>query len=229
MVEDIDRLCADAGITLTALARSAGVSHGHLSRVLAGKASPTIELYAKLAIPLGADLSTRLYPNTGPMIRDRHQARILEALLHLRHPRWQPHTEVTVRQPARGWIDLVLYEPREHRLVATEIQSELRRLEQIVRWSREKADSLRSWSLWQVTDAASAELGRLPAIDQLLIVRRTRATQTVARDFARHLAIAFPAHPEDALAALMGTAPWPGSALIWARIDPKGVHFLPTR
>jgi hypothetical protein len=37
----------------------------YLRRIMAGKASPTIETYAKLAVPLGADLSTRLYPNTG--------------------------------------------------------------------------------------------------------------------------------------------------------------------
>ena len=42
---------------------------------------------------------------------DRHQARILEALLEARHPRRQPHTEVAVRQPTRGWIDLALTSP----------------------------------------------------------------------------------------------------------------------
>lgn len=53
-----------------------------------------METYARLAAALGADLSARLYPNTGPAIRDRHQAGIPEALLALLHPRWRPHTEV---------------------------------------------------------------------------------------------------------------------------------------
>ncbi|HLX35774.1 MAG TPA: hypothetical protein VKR30_11110 [Candidatus Limnocylindrales bacterium] len=78
-----------------------------------------------------------MYPNTGPTIRDRHQARILEWLLGQLDPRWRSFTEVAVRQPGRGWIDLVMFEPREGLLVATEIQSGLQRLDQIVRWSGE--------------------------------------------------------------------------------------------
>lgn len=226
LVEDVERLCADAGISLAALAREAGVPYPHLWRMMAGKVRPTLETYAKLAIPLGADLSTRMYPNTGPTIRDRHQARILEALLEARHPRWGPHPEVAVWKPARGSIDLVLHEPREHLLVATEVESGLQRLEQTFRWSRKKADSLASSSLWR---RAEEDRGRAPSVTQLLIVRRTRATTAVAREFARQLAVAYPAHPEDALAALTGTAAWPGAALIWAQIEPDRVRFLPTR
>jgi hypothetical protein len=193
---------------------------------MAGRARPSLETYAKLAIPLGADLATRLYPNTGPTIRDRHQGRLLEALLEVRHPRWLPYTEVAVRKPARGWIDLVLHEPREQLLVATEIESELRRLEQTMRWSREKAESLPSASLWRPSDGND---DRPTSISTLLIVRRTRATRQAATEFARQLAVAYPAHPEDAMAALTGTASWPGSALVWAQIEPDRVRFLPTR
>lgn len=221
LVEDVERLCADAGITLAALARAAGVPYGHMWRIMSGKAAPSIETYAKLAIPLGADLSTRLYPNTGPLIRDRHQARILEALLAQLHPRWRAFTEVPVWKPSRGWIDVVLHEPHEGRIVATEVESDIRRIEQQVRWARSKADSLPSWDGWPVDSA--------PQISQLLIARRTRATGTVANEFARQLNLAFPAHPADALAALRGTAAWPGSALVWAQIDAKGVRLLATR
>jgi transcriptional regulator with XRE-family HTH domain len=226
VVEDVERLCVDAGISLAALAREAGVPYPHLWRMMAGKVRPTLETYAKLAIPLGADLSTRLYPNTGPTIRDRHQARILEATLEMLHPRWRPVTEVAVWKPARGWIDVVLHEPREHVLVATEIEGELRRLEQMVRWSREKVESLPSSSIWRQVEEG---VDRPPAVSQLLFVRRTRTTRQVAHEFARQLALAYPAHPEDALASLTGTAPWPGAAMIWADIKPERVRFLPTR
>jgi|GEM_PF-1404358 Helix-turn-helix. len=220
LVEDLERLCADAGITYATLAREAGVPHGHLSRILAGKVAATIETYAKLAVPLGADLATRLYPNTGPLIQDRHQAPIVEALLDLLQPRWRPHTEVGVRHPARGWIDVVLHEPRERRIVAVEVESDIRRIEQQIRWSQMKAESLPSWEGWPVEGAETS---------RLLIVRRTRATRATAHEFARQLGVAYPAHPEDALAALTGTAAWPGSAMIWAQIDPDGVRFLPMR
>lgn len=227
LVEDIERLCADAGITLAELARAAGVPYAHLWRTVAGIAKPSIETYAKLAVPLGADLSTRLYPNTGPLIRDRHQARIVEALLGQLHPRWRAVTEVGVMRPARGWIDVVLHEARERVVIATEVESDIRRIEQQVRWARMKADSLPSWDGWPAEPTGSG--GPTARISQLLIVRRTRATRQLGHEFAAQLALAYPAHPEDALAALTGTAPWQGAALIWAQINPDGVRFLSTR
>ena len=130
---------SDAGLSLTALAKAAGIDHGQLSRIVAGKGKPSLETYAKLAVPLGADLATRLYANTGPIIRDRHQGRIVEGLLAARHARWAVATEVGVRQPARGWIDVVLHDPAERRILAVEVESDIRRIEQQVRWAQMKA------------------------------------------------------------------------------------------
>ena len=206
---DVARLRHDAGIRPAELARGSGVDPGFLCRIEQGAGHPTLETYARLAATLGADLSVRLYPNTGPAIRDRHQARILEALLALLHPRWRALPEIVVRRPSRGWIDAGLLDARSRVLVATEIQSELRRLEQLIRWSGEKAASLPSWDGW-------TQLGEAPVVSQLLIVRDTRTTRAVAREFRRTLDAAFPAHPDDALAALTGTDPWPGPALLWA-------------
>jgi len=178
---------------------------------------------ARLAVALGADLSVRLYPNTGPLIRDRHQARIAECLLAGRHPRWQPFGEVRVLRPSRGWIDLALHEARERVIVATEIQSTLNRLEQLIRWAEEKALSLPSWDGW-------GRLGEEPSISRLLVVRRTRATRAVAADFAQQLRVAYPAHPDDAIAALTtATAPWPGPALVWAVVDGHGARLVDGR
>jgi hypothetical protein len=142
-------------------------------------------------------------------------------LLGQLHPRWRPATEVGVTRPARGWIDVVLREPREGLAVAVEIESDIRRIEQQVRWARMKAESLPSWDDWPSNDE--------PRISQLLIVRRTRSTRQTATEFAKQLAVAYPAHPQDAVAALTGSAPWPGPALVWAQIEPAGVRFLPTR
>jgi transcriptional regulator with XRE-family HTH domain len=219
LAEDIDRLRTDAGLTVAALSRAAGVDRGYLHRVLAGTERPSHETYARLAVAVGADLVSRLYPDTGPLVRDRHQARILEALLRAVHPRWQVHTEVAVRRPSRGWIDAVLHDPREGMAVAVEIQSELRRLEQVVRWSAEKAASLPSWDGW-------ASVGADTRISNLLVVRRTRASKAAASAFVGQLRVAYPAHPDDALAALTGTAPWPGAALIWSVIDGRDVHLV---
>jgi transcriptional regulator with XRE-family HTH domain len=221
LIDDIERLRADAGIPLETLAGAAGVPASYLRRIMAGRARPSIETYAKIAMPLGADLATRLYPNTGPLIRDRHQARIVEALLARLHSRWHATTEVAVRQPARGWIDVVLSEPHGDQVVAVEVESDIRRIEQMVRWAKAKADSLRSSDLW----SSDAE----PRISQLLIVRLTRSTRLTAAAFAVQLGLAYPAHPQDAMSALTGTTPWPGSALVLARIDGDRVRFLPSR
>ena len=69
------------------------------------------------------------------------------------------------------------------------MQSELRRLEQMVRWQAEKAESLPSWEGWP-------HLGEEPAIvSRLLIVRRTRTTARCAAEFAPSSASPTPPTP----------------------------------
>ena len=222
LAEDIERICADAGVSRAALARAADVDAGFLARIFAGSVRPSIDTYARLTTALNADLSARIYPNTGPAIRDRYQARMLETLLAGLHPRWRAFIEVAVRRPARGSIDAALHDARARVMLATEIQSELRRIEQLVRWSGDKAASLPSWQGWP-------ELGDEPAVSQLLVVRRTRSTRAVAAEFERQLRIAYPAHPDDALAALSGTAAWPGAAMIWAVLDGSETRLVAGR
>lgn len=222
MGDEIRHLREDAAMSGRLLAEAAGVEQSFLRRVEDGRIRASIDTYAKLSLALGADLSVRLYPNTGPAIRDRHQARILEALLRQLDPRWQPYPEVAVRQPARGWIDAVLHDARAELVVAAEIQSDLRRLEQLLRWFPEKVASLPSWDGW-------AQLGPVGQTSELLIVRSTRATRQIGREFERQLVAAYPAHPADAIAALTNTTPWPGAALVWAEIEPNRVRLIARR
>lgn len=215
-------MCEDAGVSARVLARAAGVDHSHLTRILRGTARPSIETYARIARALGADLVVRAYPNTGPTIRDRHQAPVLEWLLGTAHPRWEPYMEVAVTTPSRGWIDAVLHEARVPLVVATEIESSFRRIEQLVRWSEQKAAALPSWVGWP-------RLPVPPQISRLVVVRWTRANRAIAAEFGRQLAVAFPAHPDDAMAAISGTATWPGPALLWVRTEGGRVRFAPGR
>ena len=106
-------------------------------------------------------------------------------------------------------------------LLASELQSELRRLEQQVRWHAAKAQALPSWE-------GFAPMGD-SRISQLLVVRRTRATRAVASEFSRQLRAAYPAHPDDALAALTGTEPWPGAALVWMVIEGTRARWVSGR
>ncbi len=215
-------MVSDAGISQRLLASASGLPQSTVSDILAGRVDPTLETYARLGAVLGADISAKFFPTTGPQVRDRHQGRILEVILEERHPRWGPFTEVRVHRPDRGWIDLALHDRKEHVIVAHEIQSELNRVELLVRWQQAKAASLPSWDGW-------AQLGDEPTISSALIVRRTRATQATASEFERQLRVAYPAHPDDALAALRGTAPWPGPAMIWAVIEGARTRLIPGR
>ena len=219
--DDARRLREDAGLRRSAVGEAAGVDPTYLARIEDGLANPTLDVYARIAAVLGADLGARLYPNTGPLITDRHQARILEWILAQCHARWTPYTEVSVRNPARGRIDLVLQNAAAACVAAAEIQSQIGRLEQLVRWSGEKVAALPSWNGY-------AHLGPVAMTSSLLIVRSSRTTRTIGRQFARQLEAAFPAHPQDAIAALTGTRPWPGSALVWVDLRADSVRFIST-
>jgi transcriptional regulator with XRE-family HTH domain len=222
LVDQLQRLVADAGVSIRAIGEASGLSPQYVARILGGTERPTLETYGRLAAVLGADLHARLYPNTGPAIHDGRQAPVLELLLGARHRRWEPFTELAVRAPSRGWIDVAFHEARERVIVATEIQEGLRRLEQLVRWSQAKAASLPSWEGW-------GQLGEPPTISRLLVVRRTRTTRQIAAEFAGQLRVAFPAHPDDAVASLTGTAPGPGPALVWVVEESGRVRFAAGR
>jgi len=210
---DMRRLREDAGASQRTTAAAAGIDHGFLSQVERGVREPSITTLVSLATVLGADVSIRLFPTTGPRLRDPIQSRILEELLRIAHPGWTRMIEVPVVRPARGVIDSVLIAGTPPVAVCTEIQSELHRLEQLIRWSNEKALSLPSTPFWDRT-------GEAPRIDRLLIVRSTRANREVAVRFHETLAAAFPTRHADAHKALVDPAmPWPGSSLLWARLE----------
>ena len=84
---DLRRHRTDAGLSLGAVAGAADISRSHLCELETGKADASLPTLAALSDVLGADLSIRLYPNTGPRIRDHIQAQIVEELLRVAHAR----------------------------------------------------------------------------------------------------------------------------------------------
>ncbi|MEW6225347.1 MAG: helix-turn-helix transcriptional regulator [Chloroflexota bacterium] len=222
LAEDLRRLRADAGVSLTAAAVAAGVDRSVVSRIETGALQPTLETYGRLAAALGADLAARVYPQTGPAIRDRHQVRMAELLIATLHPRWLVAPEVAVRRPVRGWIDLALHAPADNLVVAAELESELHRVEQLLRWSSEKAEALASSSMWASWTASGQE----PRVSRLLVLRWTRANRHAAAAARRLLREAYPAEPQDALESLAGPAAWPGAAMVWARIDGRRASLV---
>ena len=195
-----------------------------LCAIEAGDGQWSVDSLARLAAALGADLSVRLYPNTGPPIRDRHQARMVEALLGILNPRWRPTLEVPVRSPARGIIDLVLHDAAAGIMLAVEAQSELRRVEQQLRWSGEKAASLPSSELWRTIGGRDARIGRV------LLLRSTRTTRALAANLESTFRAAYPADHGAARRALTTPDdPWPGDAIVWMGVDGAGATVLERR
>jgi transcriptional regulator with XRE-family HTH domain len=220
VLADLERLRLDAGISLQRIAHAADIDPGYLSRVFAGHRQPSVAVLVALARVLGADLSIRAFPNTGPNIRDRAQAPIVEELARIADAQWRRSVEVAVSRPSRGFIDLVFDRPRPSDIVATEVQSRLDRLEQLLRWSQDKAGSLPSSDLWPVVAGGAT-------VHRLLVIRSTSATRDVARRFESTLRAAYPARSADVYAALVEHGrPWPGHGILWADLRGDTVRIL---
>ena len=203
---EITDLRSEAGASQRAVAKCAGIDQGHLSRIEAGRASPSIEVLSSISSCLGADLGVRLFPTTAPLVVDRFQAPMIDALLQITGSQWRAKPEVPV--PAvRGVIDLVLTRRLDGLRVACECHSELRRLEQVLRRVSEK------------TQALGASLDGRGAVSSLLLLRSTAHARTVAAAYGTTLEAAFPARSLDVLHALAGDAAWPGPAIVWARVE----------
>ena len=127
--------------------------------------------------------------------------------------------EVPVYRPARGNIDVVLHRVEAALVVATEIHSQLRRLEQQLGWAALKADSLGSAEFWRY-------VGDDVTTSRLLVLRSTRATRELAIRFEETLRTAYPAPAGAVHAAILGEAPWPGSGLLWADLVGDRVRIL---
>lgn len=128
-------------------------------------------------------------------------------------------TEVPVYRPARGRIDVVLHDALAAVVVATEVHSQVRRLEQQLGWADLKAESLPSADFWRHMD-------REPSIGQLLVLRSTRATRELARSFQSTLRTAYPVRAADVLAAVASDGEWPGAGLLWADVTGDAVRIV---
>lgn len=155
-------------------------------------------------------------------MRDRIQGMLLEATLTVLHERWIPREEVAVWRPVRGVIDLLLRERHTDELVAGEAHSLLHTVEGQLRHAHEKADGLPSapgWP-WQWRTAT-------PRVSSLLILRSCSAMHELVRSLPHVFAAAYPADTEQAAAALTTpTTPWPGSAIVWVRVDGARTRML---
>jgi len=215
---DLFRIRTDLAATQAHVARESGIDRSHLARIEAGTTNASVETLISVATAMGADVSVRIYPGSGPRLTDRHQARMIETLLRRLAPVWRTHLEVPVFRPARAFVDVVFERIDLPLLIVSEAQSTLPRLEQQIRWAAEKAASMESSDL--------VGPGPIPTMSKLLILRSTASTRELARTFQSTLRAAYPARWRDAVASLLEGAPWPGDAIVWIRIEGDRVDVL---
>ena len=205
----------DAGLRRRALCRVAGIGPNTFVALERDDREPSIEVLARLAAALGGELSLRFHPGTGPLVRDHLQAAMVQALVRGLGVGWTAQLEVPVWAPSRGSIDVVLRHV-DGSLVACEVHSELRRLEQQIRWASEKAAALGMQRSGSVGGQASAST--------LLLLRVTPTNIAIVERYAELLRAAYPAGHRSALAALRGQGRWPGSAIVWMDIRGGVAH-----
>lgn len=203
----------DQGVSQQRLADAIGVDRGHVARIEAGAAAASLGVLQRIAAGLGGDLSVRFYPGTGSMLRDRIQAAIVEGLVRSLGPMWRSSVEVAVYPPARGVIDLVVARSDDPTVVAVEVHSQIRRLEQLLRWTTLKRESLPSSEWWEVVAPESVE-----RVSSLLVIASTTANRRVIAEHAATVTAAYPAPTADAVASFTSGDRWPGDTLLWADV-----------
>jgi transcriptional regulator with XRE-family HTH domain len=222
---ELRRLREDQGVSQAAIARAAGVSPAHLCSIEAATSSASLSALSHVAAALGARLDVRVVPQSGSPLRDHLQAAMVEALILDLSPVWGRHLEVPVERPVRGVIDLVLVHRERSVVVAVEAHSEIRRLEQQIRWANEKARALSNSELVSTI----FEQGATPVVESVLLLRSTRSTRELAREFEATLGAAYPARVGDLLASLAGrAAAWAGPGILWASVDGRHGRILPS-
>ena len=205
VIASIIHAADDAGISRRALCTTAGVGPNTLTALERDDRQPTLEVLSRLAAALGGELSVRFHAGTGPSIRDHLQAAMTECLARSLHKRWRVELEVSVFAPTRGVIDVVLRDGAGT-VIACEAQSEVRRLEQVIRWARIKSEAL-------------APSGPGEPASRMLLLRASPSTRSVVARNAAILRAAYPVGHRDALAALVSGSAWPGSAIVWMDVQ----------
>jgi transcriptional regulator with XRE-family HTH domain len=220
--EELHRARLDEGLSLRHVGAAAGFHASHLPRIEAGERQPSLDALVALAAAMGHEVSIRLYPGSGPRVRDHIQVRMIEALLAVLHPRWKARLEVAVYRPVRGVIDVVLQDRETGEVVAGEGHSMLHSVERQVRWAGQKADALSSARGWPWSDRPAN-----PAVGRMLLLRSTATTRSLVQAVPVTFETAYPASTADAVEALTTSGrPWPGHAIVWVQVDGAATRLL---
>ncbi len=196
------------GVSQAAVARAIGVDRATICRMEAGRATVADQIRARAVAVLGADFRLGIYPDAAPLIHDAAHARMVEALLRLRHPSWHARVEAPVPGPGRRSTDLRL--DRGGVTVLLEVETHVHALEAIIREGEDK----RSAVAGDTAPATDGEPG--PRVHVVLVLPPTRHHRSLVAEHPGTIKAAFPASSADIRSALTSTdMPWPGDGILW--------------
>ena len=197
-----------AGVSQAAVARAIGVDRATICRMEAGRPTVADRTRARAAAALGADFRLGIYPDAAPLIHDAAHARLVEALLRLRHPSWHARVEAPVPGPGRRSTDLRL--DRGGETVLLEVETRVHALEAIIRECEEKRSAV-------AVDAGPAADGEpRPRLHVVLVLPPTRHHRSLVAEHPGTIKAAFPASTADIRRALTSAdSSWPGDGILW--------------
>ncbi len=200
--EEFREIRLRAGVSQAAVARAIGVTRSVMCRMEQGDPDVAPRIRARAAAVLGANLRFAVYPDGAPLIHDAAHAKLVEAVLELRHPRWRATVESPVPGPGRRSSDLRFEHGSD--TVLFEVESRVRALEAIIREGAEKRI------------AVAETVGPDRRVHVVLVLPPTRHHRSLVLAHPRIISTAFPASHEALIRALTNAdGEWPGDGILW--------------
>jgi transcriptional regulator with XRE-family HTH domain len=191
------------GLSQSFVARAAGISASHLSRIeLAQRPNVGLLMLVRLCAAVGLDLSSRVFPSGRP-IRDRAHIELLDRFGRRlgSNIKWRAEVPIPIAGDQRAW-DLVLSDG--HGRAGVEAETHLRDLQALERRiALKKRDS---------------------GVDRVvLVVRDTRWNRQVLRSWAEVVAASFPGSSRRALDQLASGRLPESDVAITCRVAPAAI------
>ena len=233
------------GVSQAAVARAIGVDRAAVCRLEAGDPTVSARIRARAAAVLGADFRLGIYADGAPLINDAAHARLVEALLRLRHANWRARVEAPVPGPGRRSTDLRL--DRGTDTVLFEVETHVRALEAIIREGENKRSAVAMGALANggalanattatgATDPVeptnpAADAGPGHRVHVVLVLPPTRHHRSLVAAHPGTIRAAFPASTADLRRALTSAgAPWPGDGILWLGVGIRPTERAATR
>jgi transcriptional regulator with XRE-family HTH domain len=198
--EDFRELRLRVGVSQRAIAIAIGVDRSVITRLERGDPSVSPAVRARACAALGADFRMQLYHERAALIYDAGHARLVDRLVSMVGRGWR--TELELALPGRRSVDACHFSPST--IVVAEVETRVRRLEQIQRELKSKQDS------------AIAQFGLERPIHVVLALPPTHHHRALIREHPALIRTAFPARSAQIRAALADAAlPFPGDGILW--------------